>query len=452
MKRIKDFIISQVFLLFDVLTIFLTFQLAIKIREILTPWIGTAIDYPSIERMMLICILLCLTIFITLGFYPGYGVSAVKELQQISQAIMVVYFLLMGISYLVKAYYHFSRFVLLAAFAFNLVSLPLVHFVLRNIISRFSFYGTGVHIFGMKKDVSAIEEKLKRIRRLGWKVEGVFPLAAVSKLKKIHLDSATAILVIDSLNKARIYERDLSRKYDKVIVIPQKSKPLSLWVVPRDLGGDLGLEFRYKLLTRFSIIVKQITDYVVSILAILLLSPILILSAVLIKLDTPGPIIFKQTRMGKNGRHFQMYKFRTMFENADEILKKLLSSNKEIEQEYLKYHKIQNDPRITCVGKILRRFSIDEFPQLFNILAGDMSLSGPRPYLPAEKKEMGDYVKVILRVKPGITGWWQVLGRSDVDFLHRLEMDEFYISNWSIWMDIYIFLKTFGVIVFGRGV
>ena len=139
-----------------------------------------------------------------------------------------------------------------------------------------------------------------------------------------------------------------------------------------------------------------------------------------------------------------------MYSDADKILGDLLSSDAAIRKEYKQFHKIRNDPRITRIGKILRRFSIDEFPQLFNVLAGDMSLSGPRPYLPAEKYEMGDYVNLILRVRPGITGWWQLLGRNDVAFTHRLEMDEFYISNWSVWMDIYIFLKTFRVIWVGR--
>lgn len=451
MARIKDSIVGLIFLLFDVLFIFLTFQLVIKIREILTPWIGTSVDYPSIERMMFICILLFVTIFLASGLYPGYGMTTIKELQQTSRAITVVYFLLMGISYLVKANYNFSRFVLMAAFLTDLVTLPLAHFALRNYLSRFIYYGTDVHIFGEAENVAAIEKTLKNNRRLGWQVREVYPLAQVRKINTIQSSSTIAILATNSLNKARNYERDLSRKYNKVLIVPQKSKPISLWVVPRDLGGDLGLEFRYNLLTQYSIVLKQITDYVLCFLAILILCPILILAAILIKLDTPGPVIYTQTRMGKDARPFQMYKFRTMFVNADEILAKLLKSDQKIKEEYLQYHKIRNDPRITRVGKLLRRFSIDEFPQLFNVLAGDLSLSGPRPYLPTEKKEMQDYVKIILRVKPGITGWWQVLGRNDVDFHKRLEMDEFYISNWSIWMDIYIFLKTFGVIIFGRG-
>jgi Undecaprenyl-phosphate galactose phosphotransferase WbaP len=225
---------------------------------------------------------------------------------------------------------------------------------------------------------------------------------------------------------------------------------VSLWVVPRDVSGALGLEFQYSLLNKTAIISKQIIDYGISLLAALLLSPFFLIAAVLIKLDSPGPIIFKQTRMGRNGRPFELYKFRTMFADADQILADLLSTNADMRAEYDQYHKIRSDPRITRMGRLLRRFSFDEFPQIFNVLLGDMSLSGPRPYLPAEKEEMEDYVKLILRVKPGITGWWQVLGRNDVDFTHRLEMDEFYISNWSVWMDIYIFLKTFKVIWVGR--
>ena len=451
MGKIKDAIISLIFMLFDVLIVFLTFKLAVHIRESLTPWFGTAVDYPSIERMMLICMLFVMATFLTIGLYPGYGMTAVKELQQTSRAITLVYFLLMGISYLNKSNYNFSRFVLLISLIIDFVILPLTHFALRNLLSHFKFYGTGVHIFGKAEDALAIENTLKNVRRMGWRVEAVYPLEQAHTLDEFQSGSITAILAADSLQKARTYERDLSSKYRNVVVIPKSAKLGSLWIMPRDLGGDLGFEFRYNLLTRFSIILKQLVDFIFSLLALVILSPMFIFMAVFIKIDSPGPLIYKQVRMGKDARPFQMYKFRTMYGNADEILKNLLSSNPAIRAEYNQYHKIRNDPRVTRAGKLLRRFSIDEFPQLFNVLAGKMSLCGPRPYLPAEKKEMGDYAKIILRVKPGISGWWQVLGRNEVDFNYRLEMDEFYISNWSVWMDIYIFLKTIRVIMVGRG-
>ena len=451
MKKFKQFTIVVIFILIDTLIVFLTFRIAVKLRELLTPWLGTAVIYSAIQRMLWICILFVITVFFAMGLYPGYGMTAVKELQLTSRAIILVYFLLMGISYLYKGNYDFSRFVLLASFVLNLVILPLSHFATRNFFSRFPFYGTAVHIFGKAQDSVAIEKTLKSIRRMGWRVEAIYPLAHARKIKDIPKGPTIAILASDSLQEAKSYERNLSNIYTKVVVVPQKARLVSLWVVPRDVGGALGLEFQYNLLIKSAIVVKRAIDFTVSLMAVILLSPFLLAAAVLVKLDSPGPIIFKQTRMGRCGRPFQLYKFRTMYADADRILADLLASSASVRKEYKQFHKIRNDPRITRIGKILRRFSIDEFPQLFNVLAGDMSLSGPRPYLPVEKKEMGDFVNLILRVRPGITGWWQVLGRNDIDFSHRLEMDEFYISNWSVWMDIYIFLKTFRVIGVGRG-
>lgn len=451
MERIKNFLIGSIFLLFDVFIIFLTFKAVTALRAYLTPWFGTEVDYPSIERMMHICILLAITIFAAGGLYPGYGLSAVKELQQISRATMAVFFLLMGVSYLIKSNYNFSRFVLLSTFVLDLFLLPLAHFALRSFLSRLPIYGTAAHIFGPDEETQKIVAYLAGNRKMGWQVEAVFPLDSAKNVDQIHQKAAIAILAANSLNIARAYERELSRKYNKVVVIPKRSTLISHWVEPRDLGDKLGLEFKYNLLEWHSRFIKQSTDLILSIIGIVLLSPVLAISAILIKLDSPGPVIFKQTRMGKGQQPFQLFKFRTMYIQSDEILEKALSKNKSLKKEFDQYHKIRNDPRVTRVGRLLRRYSIDEFPQLFNVLAGDMSLSGPRPYLPAEKAEMKDYIKTILRVKPGISGWWQVLGRNDLDFNRRLEMDEYYIANWSIWMDIYIFMKTFGVILVGKG-
>ena len=160
-------------------------------------------------------------------------------------------------------------------------------------------------------------------------------------------------------------------------------------------------------------------------------------------------IIFVQKRIGKNGKEFDFYKFRSMVPNADEILFKLMEENEEIRKEYQENKKLKEDPRITKVGKFIRRFSIDELPQLINVLKGDMTLIGNRPYLPREKDDMGKYFNDIVKTKPGITGYWQVSGRSDVSFKARLKMEQFYSNNFGFKMDMKIFFKTFGA-VFGH--
>jgi lipopolysaccharide/colanic/teichoic acid biosynthesis glycosyltransferase len=140
-----------------------------------------------------------------------------------------------------------------------------------------------------------------------------------------------------------------------------------------------------------------------------------------------------------------------MYYNAEEMLQELLAKDSQASQEYQEFHKLSNDPRVTRLGKFLRRYSLDEMPQFINVLRGDMNLIGPRSYLPRELDEMGDYARIILKVKPGITGWWQVMGRNATSFKERLQLDEYYISNWSIWLDIYILIKTVFVIISGKG-
>jgi len=173
--------------------------------------------------------------------------------------------------------------------------------------------------------------------------------------------------------------------------------------------------------------------------------------SVLIKLDSKGSIFFKQKRIGKNGKVFTCYKYRSMYENGDEILKEYLKKHPEEVFYYEKYHKYKNDPRITKVGKFLRITSLDELPQIINVIKGEMSFIGPRPYLPVEEKKMGEYKKYIFKVKPGITGLWQVSGRNNLTFEERLKLDKIYVENWSIWMDIKILLKTIKVVLFRIG-
>jgi undecaprenyl-phosphate galactose phosphotransferase len=168
-----------------------------------------------------------------------------------------------------------------------------------------------------------------------------------------------------------------------------------------------------------------------------------------IKREDGGTVFFKQTRLGKNGEYFECYKFRSMSENSEGLLKTYLDTHPEEKEAYAIYHKYMNDPRITQIGALLRKTSLDELPQIINVLKGEMSLIGPRPYMLSEKSKIGESSDMILAVKPGITGLWQVSGRSDVDFASRVEMDVWYVRNWNIWSDIIILLKTIQV-VFGR--
>lgn len=195
---------------------------------------------------------------------------------------------------------------------------------------------------------------------------------------------------------------------------------------------------------------KRLIDIIAGIIGLLILLPIALVIKIISMCNGDfHKIIFVQKRIGKNGKEFDFYKFRSMVPNADEILFKLMEENEEIRKEYQENKKLKDDPRITKVGKFIRRFSIDELPQLINVLKGDMTLIGNRPYLPREKDDMGKYFNDIVKTKPGITGYWQVSGRSDVSFKARLKMEQFYSNNFGFKMDMKIFFKTFGA-VFGH--
>ncbi|MDU7215719.1 sugar transferase [Clostridium sp.] len=187
---------------------------------------------------------------------------------------------------------------------------------------------------------------------------------------------------------------------------------------------------------------KRVIDVVCSLAGLLLLSPVLIIVSMLIKLESDGPIIFSQDRIGYKGKEFKMYKFRSMVVNAEELKKKLAEQNEMSGPMF----KMKNDPRVTKVGKFIRKTSIDELPQLINILKGEMSLVGPRPSLPKEVKEFEPWMIERLEVKPGLTCYWQVSGRNDIDFEDWMKLDIKYVRERSFWLDIKLIFKTFFVL------
>nr|HID59190.1 hypothetical protein [Desulfobacterales bacterium] len=206
-------------------------------------------------------------------------------------------------------------------------------------------------------------------------------------------------------------------------------------------------------LLEFRNAVKRGLEIVFSLLALLLLAPIMLAIAIAVKLSSPGPIFFADRRLGREGRYFYCLKFRTMFVNSDEILEKHLANNSSAHEEWEEYAKLKSfDPRVTKMGRFLRRHSLDEFPQLINLLRGEMVLIGPRPYLPEELNKMDEHADIILKATPGITGLWQVSGRNELTFEDRLEIDAWYVRNRSLWLDLLLLFKTFKVVLEGKGV
>lgn len=195
------------------------------------------------------------------------------------------------------------------------------------------------------------------------------------------------------------------------------------------------------------IFIKTILDFILAFLGIIILSPVYLYIAYKIKKEDRGKTIYAYDCIGKNGKVFKCYKFRSMIENSQEVLKKYLDDNVEARIEWETFYKLKNDPRITKIGAKLRKSSLDELPQLFNVLKGDMSLVGPRQIVKDEIMKFGKYIDLYYSVKPGITGYWQVCGRSEVDYKTRVEMTVWYINNWSLWLDVKILIKTVSVVL-----
>jgi lipopolysaccharide/colanic/teichoic acid biosynthesis glycosyltransferase len=195
---------------------------------------------------------------------------------------------------------------------------------------------------------------------------------------------------------------------------------------------------------------KRIFDIVFSLSVLILCSPLYLLIAILIAISSPGPIFYVQERVGRNYRHFGCIKFRTMVNNADQVLESLIANCPEMRQEFEDNFKLKEDPRITWIGKILRLTSLDEFPQFWNVLMGDMSVVGPRPLVPEEIHKYGNKMAKILTIRPGITGLWQVSGRNNIPYPQRVNMDVYYVNYRNWLLDLWVVVKTFGVIIFPR--
>jgi lipopolysaccharide/colanic/teichoic acid biosynthesis glycosyltransferase len=286
-------------------------------------------------------------------------------------------------------------------------------------------------------------------------VEGVPVLGGLDLAPAIsqRLGISTAVLAMPEMDAAKtlaVIER-FADSYTNVLVIPDLFNLAHFGAPTRYLGGALGIEVQRQLLRRGPRIAKRAMDVAITTVSLPLIFPILLLLALVVKLDSKGSVFYPQKRLGQDGVRFGALKFRTMYVDAEQRLKGLLASDAALRSEYEQFHKLKNDPRVTRVGRFLRKYSLDELPQLLNVLVGQMSLVGPRPYLEREIPDMDGKEAVILRVKPGITGIWQVTWRNESTFEQRLQIDVEYVRNWSPWLDIYVLARTVPVVLGGTG-
>jgi len=254
----------------------------------------------------------------------------------------------------------------------------------------------------------------------------------------------TAILVPNEFSASLTAKAlsDLKMGFEKLILITDLDWIGSTALISHDMQGVLGLEVEQNLLNPLQMAAKRLLDLLLVLFGSLVILPFFLLIILAIRLESRGPAIYRQQRIGKNRRPFYVYKFRTMVANAEELLAELLVKDCDLCAEWEQSHKLKNDPRITRVGRFLRKTSLDELPQFYNIWRGEMSFVGPRPIVEDEVQHYNKVFDLYTQVKPGITGMWQISGRSDTSYDYRVQLDEYYIRHWSIWMDIYILIKT----------
>ncbi len=404
------------------------------------------------------------------SLYPGYGMSEVDELRKLSYSITLIYAILATLAFLFKYEIEdYSRMAVLFAWALSLPLVPIGRSISRSIFSKRQWWGIPVLIIGAGKEANSLIKSLLKNRTLGFR-----PVVAVDNdyekwgyIQKVPVAGGFEIIpelakrlnishaIIAMPQASHKLQHDIIKKYSNYFkttyFIPDYFINSSLWVASCDLSGILGMEVRRRLLYKSSIIKKRIFDLLTTSILLLLTSPLFLLISLAIKLNSRGKVFFYQERVGANDTRFNVIKFRTMFIDAEEHLQEMIKKDKGKKREWEVYHKISNDPRITSVGRILRKYSLDELPQLWNVLRGEMSLIGPRAIMTWEKFQMNGYESFILQVKPGLTGLWQITDRNNITFEDRLPINVYYIRNWSIFLDIYIVAKTFYVVAAGEG-
>lgn len=397
------------------------------------------------------------------GLYPAIGMSAIEQFRQLTMTISILFLIIIGLTYFFKVADSYSRLLMGLSWFICLFSVPFNRTIIRHLMVKADLWGEPVVIIGRADGVSRIAAYFKNYPKIGLRPQVLVTTAGdISTLdlqshknllqRMRRLQSAaginTAVVVYENLSEFIPIREAFRDAFERVVLISSTDPGIELGGVNvRQYGDILTFEIRQSLLNRSAQLKKRAIDITVSGLGLLLLSPVLGLIALAIALDSPGGVFYRQRRIGKGGREFGMLKFRTMRRDADEVLHRVLASDPVLQREWQTYQKLQRDPRITRVGRLLRRFSLDELPQLWNVLIGEMSIVGPRPIMLNQQEMYGPNFRHYIRVVPGITGLWQISGRNRTSFAQRTAFDAEYINNWTIWSDIYILVRTAWVVL-----
>ena len=391
--------------------------------------------------------------YVASGLYPGFGRNPADELRKLCVATSVVYAALAVTIFLLKDAATYSRGTFLLAWSNTLILVPLLRSMVRSACSRKAWWGNPVVIVGARSVTMALAAALESQPELGFKPVAILedPRLAVSAARDRGIRCAILAMAEIPREALRTFFEECGESFSDVIVIPDLAGFSSLWAEPRDLRGTLGLEIQQKLLIPRARVLKRVIDILLVAAVGIVALPLIVAIAGLIKLTSPGPVFFGQRRYGRKGEPFLVWKFRSMVADASQVLERCLASNPALREEWRRSHKLTNDPRVTRIGRFLRRTSLDELPQLWNILRGQMSFVGPRPIVAEEIARYGDSYSLYKKVTPGLTGLWQVSGRNNTSYEQRVNFDLYYVRNWSLWLDLHVLARTVRVVVLRDG-
>lgn len=408
---------------------------------------------------------LFLVLYAFVDSYPGVSVTPIDEIRGISLANASA-FLFITVILALHQLAVVPQLICLSTCVSASVLILMMRVAVRRIGSRFDWWGYPVVLFGGAEVARLVLRKLKNQPWLGLhpvavvadqiadrEMDGmpVYKSEYVGRIAGCGVKHAiVAAPELSQLEFAEVVERG-GDAFPHLILIPDTD---SIWKVgsyARDLTGVLGLQVRNNLLDGGSRIAKRTIDLACATVLMLLLLPFLAIISLVIVGESGFPVLYFDKRLGYRGQTFHMWKFRTMAQNSAEALEHCLASSPDLQKEWAENHKLRNDPRITRIGRVLRKTSLDELPQLWNVIKGEMSLVGPRPIIDAEVVKYRETYVLYSKITPGLTGLWQVSGRNRTTYAERVAYDTYYVRNWSVWMDIYLLARTIGAILTCRG-
>lgn len=400
------------------------------------------------------------------GLYPGYGRSPQTELRIHVVGTLQLAAVQLASALAVQRLPPSVGGVLLEWTLILILGL-LIRYGFRFLLIRAAVYGRPISVIGAGQTALQAIVHLKANPAYG-----LNPVAAYDDNVALHGGSIGGVPVLGAIElalteprteqalisipgaRAEVQQRvvnSIFAVFPYTWVIPDLIGVPNQALQPHNIGSFASLEVRNNLRITQARVLKRLIDVVGAAVGGIVVLPVLLLIAVAVVLDSPGPPVYRARRLGRDGRSFDCFKFRSMHRDADEKLRVVLDADPVLRREFEATHKLKSDPRVTRVGTFLRRTSLDELPQLANVLLGTMSLVGPRPIVGAEVEKYADVYGIYKQVRPGITGYWQVNGRSDTTYDERVGMDKFYITNWTPWLDLVILLRTVAVVLRGRG-